>query len=94
MLTEKERNHQRKLEARLTAKINAEKSKKVVKAGNLPSQWGRVVSNEQRLIDNGHYMKSSERATLDYLRENLRKAKKAAKGETTTIVRVERRKKA
>lgn len=93
MLTEKERAYQRKLEARLAAKSNAEKSKKVVKAGNLPSQWGRVVSNEQRLIDNGHFMKTGERAQLDYMREQYRKAKKAQKDQGPTIVRVERRKK-
>jgi len=86
-MTEKERAYQRKLEARLIAERNAEKSKNVVKAGNMPSQWGRVVQNEQRLIDNGHYMKTSEGARLDYLREEYRKRKKLNNGEKT-IVRV------
>jgi hypothetical protein len=91
MLTEKERLNQRRLEARLTAQKNAEKSRHCVKAGaNLPSQWGKVVTNEQRLIDNGHYMKSSEGARLDYLRERYRKAKKAAKSTSADIVLIKR----
>ncbi len=86
MLTEKERAYQRKLEARLTAAKNAEKSKHCITAGALPSQWGKVVSNEQRLIDNGHYMKTSEGARIDFLREQYRKLKKAQK--PSEVVRV------
>jgi hypothetical protein len=90
LLTEKERLFQKKIEARLQAEINARKSKNVVRAGaNLASQWGRVVTNEQRLIDNGHFMKSSERAALDYARERYKKAKNEAKG--STVIRVEKR---
>lgn len=87
MLTEKERAYQRKLEARLTAAKNAEKSKNCITAANLPSQWGQVVTNEQRLIDNGHYMKTSEGAKLDYLRERYRKAKKAQNSTKIVLVK-------
>lgn len=76
-MTQKERENQRKLEARIQAERNAAKSRNVVKAGaNLASQWGKVVTNEQRLIDNGHFMKTSEGARLDYLRDQYRKLKK------------------
>jgi hypothetical protein len=78
---------QKRIEAKLIAEKNAEKSKNVVKCGaNLHSQWGRVVQNESRLIDNGHYMKSAERAKLDYYREEIRKAKNAAKKENELII--------
>ena len=90
MLNKQQRQAQKRLEARLQAEINARKSKNVVKAGNLHSQWGRVVTNEQRLIDNGHFMKSSERAKLDYMRESYRKAKKAQKSESPTIILVKK----
>jgi hypothetical protein len=87
MMTQKERQAQKRLEARLKAEINAQKSKNTVKAGaNLPSQWGRVVTNEQRLIDNGHFMKTNEGARLDYLREQYRKAKKAQNSETKIVL--------
>lgn len=77
MMTRDEMLNQKKIEAQLKAAKNAEKTKSCIKAGaNLHSQWGRVVTNEKRLIDNGHYMKSNERARLDYLREQVRKAKK------------------
>lgn len=91
LLTKQERKRQEKLAARLQAQKNAEKSKNVIKAGaNLPSQWGQVVTNEQRLIDNGHYMKTGERAQLDYLRERVRKAKKAQRSDSPTIILVKK----
>lgn len=91
LLTKQERKRQEKLAARLQAMKNAEKSKHCIKAGaNLPSQWGKVVSNEKRLIDNGHYMKSAERAQLDYMREAYRKAKKAQKSDKATIILVKK----
>lgn len=80
-------NTQKKLAAKLQAQKNAEKSKNCIKAGgNLQSQWGKVVTNEQRLIDNGHYMKSNERANLDYMRERYRKLKKEANAETKIVL--------
>lgn len=80
MLTKQERKRQEKLAARLQAQKNAEKSKNCIKAGaNLPSQWGKVVTNEQRLIDNGHFMKTSAGATLSHLREQYRDEKKRLK---------------
>jgi hypothetical protein len=91
LLTKQERKRQEKLAARLQAMKNAEKSKHVVKAGaNLPSQWGKVVANEQRLIDNGHFMKTSERAQLDYYREQYRKAKKAQKSDSPDVILVKK----
>lgn len=87
MLNKQQRLTQKKLEAKLTAQRNAEKSKNCIKAGaNLPSQWGQVVTNEQRLIDNGHFMKTGEGAKLDYMREQYRKAKKASKSETKIVL--------
>jgi hypothetical protein len=91
MLNKQQRLAQKKLEARLQAEKNAEKSKHCIKAGaNLPSQWGRVVTNEQRLIDNGHFMKTTERAKLDYMREQYRKAKKAQKSESPDYILVKK----
>ena len=49
-------------------------AQKVQSSGSVSSQWGKVTS-ESRLIDNGHYMKSSQRATLDYYREQVKKTK-------------------
>ena len=72
----------------MQAEINARKSQNVVRAGaNLQSQWGKVVTNEQRLIDNGHFMKTNERAKLDYMREAYRKLKKAAKPSEIVLVK-------
>lgn len=77
MSYEKKLAAQRMLEARMRQAQIERKNKSVIKAGaNLASQWGKVVTNEQRLIDNGHYMKTNEGARLDYLREQIRKAKK------------------
>lgn len=91
LLTKQERKRQEKLAAKLQAQKNAEKSKHCVTAGaNLPSQWGKVVSNEQRLIDNGHFMKSAEGAQLDYLREQYRKKKKAIASNSPTIILVKK----
>lgn len=53
----------------------------------IASQWGKVVDNEQRLIDNGHFMKTSEQAKLSYLREEIKKSKKVEK---TVIVLVKK----
>lgn len=76
MLTPDERLNQRRIEAELKAASNEIKTKLCIKAGaNLQSQWGKVVQNEQRLIDNGHYMKSGPKAQLDHLREQIRKNK-------------------
>jgi len=86
MLNKKERELQAKMAAKLQADINERKTKNCIKAGaNLHSQWGRVVTNEQRLIDNGHFMKSGEKAKLDYLREEVRKAKKEVKTEIRIV---------
>lgn len=75
-------SYEKKLAAQRTAWAKARtneiarKNQHVIKAGaNLPSQWGKVVDNEQRLIDNGHYMKTSEGASLDHYRELLKDEK-------------------
>lgn len=58
MMKKDENLLQKKLEAKLQAEINARKSRNVVKAGsNLASQWGKIVMNEQSLIDRDHYIK-------------------------------------
>lgn len=86
-MTKEEKALQRKLEAQLVAERNAEKSKKVVKAGaNLQSQWGRVVTNEQRLIDNGHFMMTGQQAKLSFLRGEMRKAKKQKNSKTVIVL--------
>lgn len=91
MLNKQQRLAQKRLEARLQAEINAKKSQNCIKAGaNLQSQWGKVVTNEQRLIDNGHFMKTNEGARLDYMREQYRKLKKSEKSTSATIVLVKK----
>lgn len=88
MLNKKEFALQAKAIAELRRVELERKSKNVVKCGaNLASQWGKVVDNEQRLIDNGHFMKTSEQAKLSYLREELKKSKKVEK---TVIVLVKK----
>ena len=78
---------QKRLEAQVRQARSDEKNRHVLKAGaNLPSQWGKVVNNEKRLIDNGHYMKTSEGAKLDYMRERYRKAKKDAGHEKKLVL--------
>jgi predicted DNA-binding WGR domain protein len=90
MATIKEMLRAKKAEAELRAESNARKSKNVIKAGdNLQSQWGKVVTNEQRLIDNGHFMKSAQKAQLDYLREQI-KRRKALESKAEKIVLVKR----
>lgn len=88
MLTKTERKRQAKLAARLQAEKNARKSQHCIKAGaNLPSQWGKVVTNEQRLIDNGHYMKTGKQAELAFMREAYKREKKAKKGSTIILIK-------
>lgn len=55
--------------------LRKSQAQKAQSSGGVSSQWGKVTS-ESRLIDNGHYMKSSERATLDYYRDQVKKTKK------------------
>jgi len=86
MLTVKERQAQKRIGTRRTQLRNEEKTKNVIKCGQLPSQFGQVVLNEQRLIDNGHFMKTSEGARLDYMRDKYKKAKKAAKKEFEIVL--------
>jgi len=87
MSYEKKLAAQRMLEARMRQAQIERKNKAVIKAGaNLASQWGKVVTNEQRLIDNGHYMKTNEGARLDYLREQVRKAKKEKNSQKTIVL--------
>lgn len=90
MLTIKEMLQQKKVEAQLQAQKNEQKSKNVIKCGaNLASQWGKVVNNEQRLIDNGHFMKTDEMAKIDYAREN-RRQKRISAGKVEKIVLIKR----
>jgi hypothetical protein len=80
MLNKKEYALQAKAIAELRRVELERKSKNVVKCGaNLHSQWGQVVQNESRLIDNGHYMKSADQARLSFVREEVKKARKADK---------------
>ena len=50
------------------------KRRPLQEGGPVDSQWGGMTS-ESRLINMGHYAKSSGRARIDYLREAIRKAK-------------------
>lgn len=100
-LTDKERERQEKLAARLIAEKNARKSKNVIQAGNQPSQWGHVVQNETRLIDNGHFMKygksdtrsreEKEKAILRDLEGEVKRQKrekrKAERGQEWKLIR-------
>lgn len=78
---------QRKLEAKLRSKQIQAKRRPLEESGYVRTQWGSVVTNETRLIDNGHYMKTSAQAGQDYKREQRRAAKK---GEKTVVIRIER----
>lgn len=78
---------QRKLEAKLRSKQIQAKRRPLEESGYVRTQWGSVVTNETRLIDNGHYMKTSAQAGLDFKREQRRAAKK---GEKTVVIRIER----
>jgi len=76
---------QRVHESRLQTEINASKSRPMQASGNVPSQWGQVVDNEQRLIDCSHFMKSDKRAKQDYDREVIRKLKMDVKALTNKM---------
>ena len=85
MLNKKEFALQAKAIADLRKAEIERKSKNCIKCGaNLNSQWGQVVQNDSRLIDNGHYMKTAEQAKLSYYREEIKKAKK--KNETKLVL--------
>lgn len=87
MSYEKKLAMQRKIEAKLRQEKAAAKNRNVITAApNLPSQWGKVVTNEQRLIDNGHFMKTSAGAKLDYLREQIRKVKKEKNAQSKIVL--------
>lgn len=78
---------QKMLEAKLRQAEIARKRRPLQESGGLKSQWGSMTS-ETRMLGMGHYMKSGERAELDYLREQARKLKKASK--PTSIVHIVR----
>ena len=86
MLRKNEMLYQKKIEARLNAEKNRAKNRPLQASGNVKSQWGNVVTNENRLIDNGHYMKTSEQGTRDHLRDKLRKLKKESRKSTEIVL--------
>lgn len=65
-------------QALLVAKMRqielSKKKRPLQDSGALPSQWGSMTS-DARLLSMGHYEKSSDKAKLDYVREQVRKAK-------------------
>lgn len=62
-MTRQDKLAQKVLESKLQAESNARKSRRVIKAGaNLSSQWAQIVTNEQRLIDNEHFMRTNKSA--------------------------------
>lgn len=78
---------QRRLEAQLRSKQIQAKRRPLEESGYVKTQWGTVVTNESRLIDNGHFMKTAAQAGQDYKREQRRAAKK---GEKTVVIRIEK----
>ena len=50
-------------------------ARKMQSSGYVESQHG-ILTKESRLINKGHYAKTSAQAELDFYRDNLRKAKK------------------
>lgn len=62
------------------------KRRPLEESGYIPSQYGKVTRQE-RLIDNGHLMKSAALANQSYKREQNRAAKK---GQKTVVIRIEK----
>lgn len=65
----------------------AEKRRPLEESGQVPSQWGKVTA-ENRLIDNGHLMRSGAGARQNYLREQARNARK---DERQVVIRIEKK---
>jgi len=77
-MNKKERELQEKMIAKLRQLEIAKKrtgSMKLQESGYVPSQLGGVC-NKNRVIELGHYEKTSEQANLDYKREQVRRSKK------------------
>lgn len=78
MLSEKEQRAQALALAKLRQAEIARKSKNVVKAGVLPSQWGKQTSLD-KLVSTDHMVKSGGQASLESSREMAKDAKIAEK---------------
>lgn len=65
-------------QALLVAKMRqielSKKKRPLQDSGAVPSQWGGMTS-DSRLLSMGHYEKSSDKAKLDYVREQIRRTK-------------------
>jgi hypothetical protein len=77
---------QKKLEAKVRQAEIERKSnaRKLQNSGYTPSQWEQNLS-EDKLVKGNHYAKNSGAAKLDYLREQVRKAKSEQKISLTLI---------
>jgi hypothetical protein len=73
-MTKAEKARQELLAAKMRQKQIAEKRRPLEESGYIQSQYG-IVTRPQRLIDNGHWMKSSAAAVQSYKREVARKNK-------------------
>lgn len=89
MLSKNEVLAQKRLEAKFHAENIAKKQRPLQNSGNVKSQWGQVVTNESRLIDNGHFMKTAEQGKRDFLRGEVKRLNKE-KSKQTEIVLVKK----
>ena len=62
-------------------------AQKMQSSGYVESQHG-ILTKESRLINKGHYSKSSAQAELDFYRENYRRAKKEVGTKIVLVKRV------
>lgn len=85
-MTKAEKQRQEILAARLRKEQIEKKRRPLEESGYIESQYG-IVTRPQRLVDNGHWMKSSAAAVQQYKREQVRAAKK---NEKTVVIRVKK----
>lgn len=77
---------QNKLIAKLRQQEIANKRRPLQDSGALPSQWGRMTS-ESKLLQRGHFLKTGDRARLDYIREQVRKEKASQREMKAVLVK-------
>lgn len=65
---------QNKLVAKLRQQEIANKRRPLQESGALKSQWGTMTA-ESKLLERGHFLKTGDRARLDFVREEVRKQK-------------------
>ena len=77
---------QNKLIAKLRQQEIANKRRPLQDSGALKSQWGTMTA-ESKLLQRGHFLKTGDRARLDYVREQVRKEKASQKEMKAVLVK-------